>query len=296
MPQLLFFGDNVKCTGSAQAAGDPGGSKPWAPPSQLVQSATPPCPHPAVEGRDGCRLVFVCNDKTSSTTCLSSTDGVACRLFCSGSPHFSRPGSVCWVQESWTETKTCLGSSKVRVRRQPERSKCPLRTSPRCYAIMDQTGPAIRPGSTAILAVQLRPYGWLSLVLSESIQWAPYLQRNIVEPLTGSHHRPGHGPWSIPPRTAPGRQSRELAHNALDLEPGQSSIWAPRPCTLPVRGAEPQTVLHDIQRWPSLETLPICLLLHLIHSSRICSCCNTVVFGDPQWWCEVNISLIYVPS
>lgn len=35
---------------------------------------------PPWQGRDGCRLVFVCNDKTSRSGCQSSTDGVACRF------------------------------------------------------------------------------------------------------------------------------------------------------------------------------------------------------------------------
>lgn len=79
MRGLLLFGSrrHVKRTGSAQAAGDPGGSKPRASPSQwyVLLAHFPPW-----QGRDGCRLVFVCNDKTSSSGCQSSTDGVACRF------------------------------------------------------------------------------------------------------------------------------------------------------------------------------------------------------------------------
>lgn len=44
---------------------------------------------PPWSGRDGCRLVSVCNDKTSRSGCQSSTDGVACRS--SRSPQFLVP-------------------------------------------------------------------------------------------------------------------------------------------------------------------------------------------------------------
>lgn len=147
-----------------------------------------------------------------------------------------------------------------------------------------------------ILTVQLHPFGWLSLVLSKSIQWAPYLQRNIVVPLTGSHHHLDHGPWSIPPRTAPGRQGRELAHNALDLEPGQSSFWGPDPCSPPFSAAEPQTVVHDVLRPPSLETVPISVASTSYTLFTYMLLLRVLVFGHPPWWCELDNSLIYMPS
>lgn len=76
---LLLCGSrrHVKRTGSAQAAGDPGGSKPTAIAKPVVHLLAH---FPPWQGRDGCRLVFVCNDKTSRSGCQSSTDGVACRF------------------------------------------------------------------------------------------------------------------------------------------------------------------------------------------------------------------------
>jgi len=69
------------------------------------------------------------------------------------------------------------------------------------------------------------------------------------------------GAWALvhPPKNGARTSKSRTCPQCARPEPGQSSIWAPRPCTLPVRGAEPQTVLHDIHRRPSLETLPICV-------------------------------------
>lgn len=136
--------------------------------------------------------------------------------------------------------------------------------------------PAIRPDWTAILASQLRSIrvnvpGFIEVYSVGSMSATKYRGAPDREPSPPGPWQPGPGPT---PRTAPGRQSRDLAHNALDLEPGQSSIWAPEPCTLPVRGADLKPLcMMSIGGCLSKQS-PFEYCCHILYpSSRICSCC-----------------------
>lgn len=150
---------HVKRTGSAQAAGDPGGSKPRTSPSQSYTYS------PTFRRGRGETVAVWClyaMTKTSRSGCQSSTDGVACRL--SG------------FLEALTFSRPCCEPAGVRSHGFRERGPRPDLDRPKSEFAASLSAanplygrhngntpsdesPAICPGSTAILAIQPHPYG-----------------------------------------------------------------------------------------------------------------------------------------
>lgn len=109
--------------------------------------------------RDGCRLVFVCNDKTPSSRCQSSTDRVACRLFLFSKPSLSRPWRPAGVRSHGPPgppPKPVLDRPKSEFAASVSVAHALCGTSPRYHGAMDQTGGLLfAQARGTILAVQL---------------------------------------------------------------------------------------------------------------------------------------------